>query len=308
MKQPPTGVKVRRLLHISPLAHDANPWYNTPMENITLTIEELDRLLALDDGDAALIYLSAKRSRTPAWDAARLREARKKLSCAGLAPSVAVDRPTYDASEIARGMLTDPGYHTVVREAERLLGHALSHSEQQTLFSIYQWRAFQPGVMLILLHDCASEAGKRPFSLRQVEREAAVWDSEGICDEAAAESYIDRRNASRETSSKVYKGLGIFGREPSQTEKKYVASWLELGFNEQAIALAYDKTVINTGKLAWGYCDKILRRWHENGWHTPEQIEGLDKKPSAAKKAVPSVNGGMVDRSRALLQKMREEG
>lgn len=282
--------------------------YDINMEQITLTIEELDRLLALGDGDAALVYLHIKRRgegfKTPLAEH-RLHEAKRKLAGAGLTPSSFAERPSYSAGEVAEGMLTNPGYHMVVNEAERLMGRALSPSDMQTLYSIYQWRGLPPGVILLLLYHCAGD--NRTFTIRQADKEAAIWEREGIVDETTAERYIAKKEASREATSRVFNGLGIFGREPTVTEKNYVTAWLALGFSVEAIAIAYDKTVVNTGKLVWSYCDKILRRWHENNWHTPEQIESYDKKPAAPVSKSSREAAGSVERTRQALQRVKGE-
>ena len=269
-----------------------------------MTVEELDRLLALADGDAALVFLSGKRGREPSLGETRLREARRKLAGAGMLPSSFSERPSYSTGEIAQGKLTDPGFRAVVDETERILGKALAPSDLQTLYSISRWRGLPPDVMLLLLNHCAGERGNKPLTVRRLDREAAVWEQEGLMDLAAAERHIQTKEASREMSSRVFQSLGIFGREPSATEKNYVASWLALGFTLEAVALAYDKTVVNTGRLAWGYCDKILRRWHEKGWHTPEQIETYDKKPSPAKGGEVT---GSYDRTREALRRVKGE-
>lgn len=51
-----------------------------------------------------------------------------------------------------------------------------------------------------------------------------------------------------------------------------------MGFNEEAAAIAYDRTVTNTGSLKWPYMNKILTRWHESGLHSPKDIEEKDSR------------------------------
>ena len=269
-----------------------------------MTMEELDRLLALEDGDAALVFLCGKRGREPQIGETRMAQARKKLGSAGMLPSSFIERPSYSAGEIAQSKLTDPGFRAVVDEAERLMGKALSPSDLQTLHSIRHWRGLPSGVMLMLLHYCAGEK-KYITSMKQVDKEAGFWEKEGIDGEAEAERFITRKEASREATAKIYKRIGIFGREPGATEKRYVASWVEMGFSPEAIAIAYDKTTQNAGWPAWAYCDKIIRRWHENGWHTPEQIERNDKKTPAVQR---NEAAGSYERNKEALRRVKGEG
>jgi DnaD/phage-associated family protein len=272
------------------------------MEYITISAGEIDRLLALNDGDAALVFLCGKRGIEPTIGGTQLYHARKKLSGAGILPSSFAPRPAYSQSEIARSLQSSPAFKTVADETERTLGKALSPSELQTLHSMHAWHGLPPGVLLLLLHHCASEQERlgKTLTVRQMENEAKVWASEGFFTEESAEMYIQNKESRRERTSLTFRSLGISGRAPSATEKKYVARWLEMGFPIESIALAYDKTVVNTGKLAWGYCDSILRRWHEKGLHTPEEIDGQDKKPPVANNNRAPQTGGYEKNKEAL--------
>ena len=66
--------------------------------------------------------------------------------------------------------------------------------------------------------------------------------------------------------------LQIRGRCLTQAEEKYALSWLDLGFEDGVIAMAYERTCLNTGALKWAYMNSILTSWHEQNLHTPEEI------------------------------------
>ena len=51
-----------------------------------------------------------------------------------------------------------------------------------------------------------------------------------------------------------------------------------MGFPDEAIALALERTVLNTGALKWPYLNSILRNWHAAGLHTAEEIEQAEGK------------------------------
>ena len=79
-----------------------------------------------------------------------------------------------------------------------------------------------------------------------------------------------------------------------------------MGFTLDAIELAYDRTVTNTGALKWGYMNKILQTWHEKKLHTPAEIDANDplRKPAAVKAAANQSKPIDLDRLRAALDKM----
>ena len=75
------------------------------------------------------------------------------------------------------------------------------------------------------------------------------------------------------------RALQLGDRPPAAGEEKYLLQWLEWGFSPEAAALAYDKTILKCHEFKWSYCNGILRRWHEAGLHTVEEIEAGDKRP-----------------------------
>ena len=87
-------------------------------------------------------------------------------------------------------------------------------------------------------------------------------------------------------------------------EERYAASWLDMGFADDAIAIAYEKTCLNTGGLNWAYMNKILQRWHSAGLHTVQEIKQGDRKPSVPKGA----SGELGQAELEALAKILQEG
>ena len=52
-----------------------------------------------------------------------------------------------------------------------------------------------------------------------------------------------------------------------------------MGFPDDAIHLAYEKTCLNTGGLKWPYMNSIITSWHEKGLHTMRDIQTGDSAP-----------------------------
>lgn len=292
----------------------------------------LDALISAHDGDVSLLYLYRLRTGSQDLEQAacalcrtlgELRSAEEKLRRMGLAappaapvsaapapaplPAPADELPEYRTEDIVLRSREDPGFAAVVQEAQKVLGHALSSPDLKRLFGIYDYLALPPEVILELLNHCvAISSGRRP-SMRFIEKEAYIWVNREIFTLEQAEEYIRRTRQLREASGRVAGAIGIRGRELSATEARYIGSWLDMGFDDAAIATAYDRTVTNTGALKWGYMNRILQSWHDAGIHTVEQIAQRDPprrregKPRAASGAEKPVT---MDELKSILEKM----
>jgi len=167
-------------------------------------------------------------------------------------------------------------FSALIEETQRSLGKILSNDDLLRLFGIYDNLKMEPEVILQLITHCITESrasgkGRTP-SIRYIEKAAYTWEREGIRTLSAAEKYIKELSARRSARGKIKIALQIRDRELSKTEGRYVDNWIALGFGADVVAIAYDKTVVKTGKLQWPYLDAILNGWHNNGLHTLQEI------------------------------------
>ena len=141
-------------------------------------------------------------------------------------------------------------------------------------------------VIYLLVCHCVARSeerygpGRRP-TLRQIEKEGYHWAQRGLFDQESASRYLRDWNVRRSAMSRYMQVLGLGDRRPVESEERYITDWMDKGFPPETVALAYDKTVFYKKELNWRYLNGILRRWHENGWHTEEEVRQSDsRKPS----------------------------
>ena len=209
--------------------------------------------------------------------------------------------PQYTAEEIARRSEGDIIFAGLQSECVKVIGHALSSSDIKTLFGIYDYLALPPEVIMELLNYCASVftekygTGRRP-GMRAIEKEAYRWAKKEILTFEQAETYIRHQKELRSKIGSLKTMLGIKDRVLSKSELKYMSSWLEMGFDEEAISIAYDRTVTSTGGLKWAYMNTILQNWHNANLHSPAEINERDGRrvkaptPASPKTTAPSFN------------------
>ena len=297
---------------------------NTEEKLIQFPAADADRLLACADGLCALLYLHIQRNGGFSLNAAardlkcseadiaaaagRLRQMGLILSPEPPLPSE--DLPEYSGGDIARRMKSDSGFEAVVLETQQALGRLLSANDLRILFGIYDYFGLPADVIFVLVHHCVETyqaragAGRMP-TLRRIEDEARFWAKNEIVTLDAADAHIKRESERSGELGRAKEALQIFGRELTGTEAKYINAWLDMGFGPDALAVAYDRTVIGTGRLTWKYMDKILQDWSSRGLFTPEQIEQLDSRRSRNPAKNPGQDGQDGDMSRDIEEMRR---
>ena len=80
--------------------------------------------------------------------------------------------------------------------------------------------------------------------------------------------------------------MQIDQRRLTAAEEQYLTAWIGMGFPDESIRMAYERTCENTGALKWAYMNSILKSWHENGLHTPQEIARGDTGPAAQHNSV----------------------
>ncbi len=275
----------------------ANILVHTANESVTLTAQALGRLLDRGDGDAALLYLALLRRHGTVpprslagelrWDRPRIEAAENTLRELGLVAPEAVlepaeQKPEYQSADIIQRLTQEAEFAGLTAEVERRLGKKLTTPETGALLGLYDYLGLPADVIYLLVCHCAERVarrygeGRRP-TLRQIEKEGYAWARRGIDNQAAASEYL-RKYAERQGMLPQYmRVLGLGDRPPAASEERYLTAWQEMGFPPEAVALAYDKTVLKCHELKWPYCNGILKRWHEAGLHTLSEIEERDR-------------------------------
>lgn len=305
---------------------------HAPDDPVTLSPQAVKRLLDRGDGDAALLYLALLRRHgdTPPrslagelrWDKGRIEAAEAALRDLGLIapqappPEPADEPPVYQQSEVAGKLEESADFRRLTAEVERKLGKRLTTADLSVLLGLYDYLGLPSDVIYLLVCHCAERTaarfgpGRKP-TLRQIEREGYAWARRGIDTQAAAAGYLRDYGRKQEAVPAYMRALCLGDRPPVREEERYLLQWLEWGFPPEAAALAYEKTVLKCREFKWSYCNGILRRWHEAGLHTVDEIEAKDRRPGTAPPAERSAPGGPKAGNawmRKYIQQRRKEG
>lgn len=298
-----------------------------PGNILSLHRKAADRLLAADNGDAALLYLcllADKDGSSLKWDAARLEAAHKALITMKLAdPNQPVlpeppqkledDRPPeYTTQDIAAALQNGGGFAGLVPEVEKLLGKILSHADLKTLYLLTDYYALPPEVILILVGWCAEKTAKkygpgRKPTMPQIKREGQKWYKAGVTSLDAADAYLHRQQQLGVRGMEILAILGIRDRGPVPREEEYLSAWIPMDFPDDVLRLAYERTVFQTGEFRWAYMNSILKSWDQQGLKTVAAIEAGEprRKPSFHRPKAQEANGMPSDDIGRMIEEAR---
>lgn len=277
------------------------------------------KLLLTASGDTALLYLYIQSGNDPEGAAAALQMSQSRYSCAaaslrqlGLWPEqkktlIVGERPQYTENDVVCAMDTDKDFQKLYGEVQHQLGKTLTTEELKILLGFVRYLGLPMDVISMLVCYCKERARQkgstRNPSLRTIEKEAYSWAEQGIDTMEEAVVFIQNQNMRRSRIGNLLRILQIRGRHLTAGEEKYAQKWLDMGFTDEVIALAYERTCLNTGGLSWAYMNRILTRWQEGGMLTLEQVQAKDKKPLPK-----GASGHLGDAEMEAIQRLLKEG
>ena len=256
---------------------------------------QVHKLLCAGNGDAALLYLYIQSGNDPDMAAAALHMNESRASCAAATlrqlglwpqerprPVLTGERPRYSETDVIHAVDTDMDFKALYGEIQRLLGKSLNTEELKILLGFVRYLGLPTEVICVLVCYCKDRArakgSNRNPSLRTIEKEAYAWAEQGIDTMEEAAAYMQQQNIRNSRISRLMGILQIRGRNLTPGEEKHAKQWLEWGFDEEVLAMAYERTCLNTGGLSWAYMNKILSRWYAEGLLTAQQVRAGDQK------------------------------
>lgn len=288
-------------------------------KELHISREHVHKLLCTASGDTALLYLYLQSGNelSDAGKALQINGTRLQCAVANLRQLglwtdkaekafLAGERPSYSQTDVLHALDGDKDFRSLYQEVQCTLGKTLNTEELKIILGFTRYLGLPADVILTLITFCKDRARQkgntRTPSLRTIEKEAYRWAEAGIDSIAEAAAYIHAENARNSRLGQLMKVLQIHGRNLTAGEERYAQQWLDWGFSEDAITMAYERTCLNTGGLSWAYMHKILTRWQQAGLLTAEAVRSGDKKP------VPQGASGQLGQAELeAIQKLLQE-
>lgn len=115
-----------------------------------------------------------------------------------------------------------------------------------------------------------------------------------------------KKHTEQSGSDKRIADLLKIKRRLTPAESQYAKAWCDMEMEDPLILAACERTQLNTGGLNWAYMNKILQRWHEQGFRA---LEDIQKAESEYRKQHPSKDAEiqrLKEENRDLMQKVIE--
>lgn len=302
------------------------PAVTLPGGVVSLSAENADKLLATGNADAAMLYIALLRHggelppcrQTLGWSQGRLDGAYAALqqaSLVGPAPASGPLRndtpPDYVTQDVVSALERDGDFASLQRQVERELGSLLSPADLKTLYTVYDYLALPPEVILLLTSWCVEETerkygqGRRP-RMSVLKKEAFRWHDRGVDTLSAAEEFLQGQKGLAQRERALLPQLGIRDRSPLDKEREYIAAWVDMGFDDETIVLAYQKTLLKKQAMSWPYMNSILKNWHAKGLHRVDEVQRGDtpaQRPNPPKAPTQAQQSQRMARNIAALRR-----
>lgn len=214
--------------------------YNNDPENINIKIINLDNLSSSagaaneEDMSSASLYSEKK-----------LFQPNESVSSA------------YKANDVVKAIHDDEKLAHLFSLIQQMLNKNLSSNDYKIIYSFIDYLKLPEQVIIILFEYCISI---NKTNMRYIEKIAYSWADSGINTVKDAENFVKQKSKQQSIQSYYKQKFKINGRDFTDTETKFLLSWVnDYNASEEAILAAFEKTVLNTGKVSFKYMDTIIK-------------------------------------------------
>lgn len=149
----------------------------------------------------------------------------------------------------------DSEFQRSVRTIEALYKELLTQNDVLALYDVLHTQKIPLELYIIAMTHCI-EMNKK--SIPYITKVVTSCCKKGISTAEALESYFSKNDEENKYIRKIKKILKIYNRELIDKEKNFILKWEAMKKTDDEIKEAYEKTVMNTGKLSFPYMDKVL--------------------------------------------------
>lgn len=182
------------------------------------------------------------------------------------------DKPSYSPSQLKQ-LTSNEDLSQLLYITQKYLGKTLTTGETNTILYLYDTLGFSSELIEYLIEYCVTNNHK---SLRYIEKVALSWASEGI---DTIQKAKENTNLYNSNVFSVMKAFGLSGRNPAESEKKFIYKWYQdYCFDNDIVIEACNRTIKAIHSPSFEYADSILTKWKKNNVTRLSDIASLEEK------------------------------
>lgn len=163
---------------------------------------------------------------------------------------------SYKSNVVVKAIHDDEKLAHLFSIIQQMLNKSLSSNDYKIIYSFIDYLKLPEQVIIILFEYCIS---MNKTSMRYIETIAMSWADSNITTVEAAESYVKKKKEQQSLQTYYKNKFKIVGRDLLDTEIQFLHKWVyTLKADEELIMSAYEKTVLNTGKVSFKYMNSII--------------------------------------------------
>ena len=174
---------------------------------------------------------------------------------------------------------------------------ALRDDNEMKLAASWAGSGWSVEAIVLAFEYVQQRKGKR--DLHAVDRTLLSWERKGWTAVEEIKKHTEQHGADKKIAD-----LLKIKRRLTEAESRYAHQWCSFEMEDQLILAANERTQMNTGGLNWAYMNKILERWHEQGFRS---LDDIQKAESEYRKQHPSKDAEiqrLKEENRVLMQKV----
>ena len=195
------------------------------------------------------------------------------LETAPAAPRVIAEKglPSYSTEELSDILARREELAQLVDDAQHAFGKIFNTNEIAIIAGLVDYLGLTGEYVLLLLTHCRNMEKK---SLRYVEKMAISLHDEGVHGARELEQRLQNIEIMASAAGRVRTIFGITARALTAKEKAMIERWVcEMKYDDGMLTRAYEMTVDAIGKASMPYANKILERWHTDGYKTVADVD-----------------------------------
>ena len=176
-------------------------------------------------------------------------------------PAVVSEKRSAAPVDIFSAVKNNKRFKKDIQAIESVYCELLTQDDVLMIYDAIEIQKIPLEVFIVTLSHCLENNKKRMKYIMKVVLEN---NKNGLTTVEEVEEHFSQMEKNKEYSGQIKKVLNIKGRELIEAERQFIDKWQSSQKTIEDITSAYEKTIMNTGKLSFPYMDKIIMNENVN--------------------------------------------